>query len=148
MLAPPHILVVEDRKELREVLVACLTDEGAVISEAEDGDEAFRRIFRPPVPDVVVSDVRMPKRSGLELVRGVRGNNCAIPFVLITGFGTTVDEAEVRALGQTSVLAKPFDFEDLMAHITRALELRTPPPNPPNPSNQGPRLPTERIRTP
>jgi DNA-binding response OmpR family regulator len=148
MFAPPHVLVVEDRKELREVLITCLSAEGVIVSEAADGDEAYLRIFQAPAPDVVVSDIRMPKRSGLDLVREVRGKNSSIPFVLITGFGTTVDEPEVRALGRASVLAKPFEFEELMAHITRALEPRSASLNSPSPPDQGSRPQAERKHTP
>ncbi len=123
----PHILIVEDRRELRELLVSCFSLDGTAVSEAEDGDLALSRILESPTPDSVISDVRMPRRSGLDLLREVRKSDCHVPFILITGFGTTVDEAEVLALGNASLLEKPFDFDELQAHVRRALDRHANP---------------------
>lgn len=110
---PVSVVLAEDHDELRELLARALEADGALVTAVPDGEAASMQLATHDLPDVLVTDVRMPGRTGIELLRDIRRKGCSIPVVLITGFGDTVDASEVAALGGAVVLEKPFDFDDL-----------------------------------
>ncbi len=116
------ILIVEDDAVFRELLTTILDEAGYTVSTAADGGEGLRRIQKERF-DLVLCDLKMPVRSGLELFRTVRSEPHAPLFIVITAFGR-VDEA-VAAIkeGAFDFLAKPLkDPASLLAVVQKALE--------------------------
>ncbi len=123
----PRILLAEDDTELRSLLAASLRKDGYEILEARDGAEVLGQLQPvlsrnrpwtastppPQPPDVIISDIRMPGLSGLEVLDAVRGARLATPVILITAFGAPETHARARRLGAAAVIDKPFDLADL-----------------------------------
>lgn len=108
----PLILVVDDEPAIRNLLAEFLVDEGYRVHCAEDGAEALDLVATES-PDVVVSDIRMPRVDGLALIQRLRADGQVIPVVLISTWTPPGAMVGVR------FVAKPFDLE----HITEAVEL-------------------------
>lgn len=112
------ILLAEDQADFREILARRLEADGAVVECVADGHEALARIFGTRFrPDVIVSDVRMPRKTGLDVVRAVRAAGLSIPVILVTGFGQSVSRHEIESIPGTVLLEKPFDFDDLRTAV-------------------------------
>ena len=111
------ILVVEDDRALRGLLVELLADEGYPVLEAEDGRRALR-IAHEREPSVVLADQGLPGLSGLELLERLRAGPATrgIPIVLLSGL-----EPDTGGPRPDGVLLKPFDLDALLAHVERAL---------------------------
>jgi two-component system response regulator (stage 0 sporulation protein F) len=129
-----HVLLAEDDAELRSLLTDALRKDGCDVIEARDGAEAIGQLesalfgerwlgsMPPPrPPDVIVSDVRMPGFTGLEVLGAVRGAQLRTPVILITAFGAADTHAQAHQLGVTAVLDKPFDVDDLRRLVRSAL---------------------------
>lgn len=114
------ILVVEDDRALRDFLATALRDEFAV-AVATNGDEAFD-IAQIVEPDVVLLDVMLPGRSGLEVLRQFRADPHlrGVRVLVMTAF-SEIDPDEAMAAGADSFLAKPFDVEELISAIKELL---------------------------
>lgn len=108
------ILVVDDEPLIREVLGELLADEGYLVGRAADGQEALDQVDARP-PDLIVSDVTMPRIGGVELVRRLRARGLSVPVILVSANYAMVDLPGVR------FVAKPFDFDHLMDVIERSL---------------------------
>jgi DNA-binding response OmpR family regulator len=119
-IRPTHILMVEDHSLLRQFLERLLTAEGFQVTVAQTGDQAASLLERGVVPDVLVSDIRMPGRlNGLDLARWVRERYPSMAILLLTGF-TDMDT------GGFHVLYKPFNPETLLAEIKQSAASITP----------------------
>ena len=112
------ILVVEDDPQLREVITEVLSDEGYNVYEAMDGQRALERI-EAVAPDLVLSDIRMPRLTGIELAERLRQRRDPIPIVLMSTSSNAPPD------GGVTFLAKPFALDDLVALVERILN--TPP---------------------
>ncbi|HZS44720.1 MAG TPA: response regulator [Blastocatellia bacterium] len=111
------ILVVEDDRDIRELITFILQIENFDVQSAADGREAIR-ILDQYTPNVLVTDLNMPHVSGIELIEHVRHNtsNPDLPIIVMTAFcGKPVDEAQ--SAGASIVLQKPVDHEMLLASI-------------------------------
>jgi len=120
-----RILVGEDQPQMRTLIAARLRQEGYEVLEAQDGGEVLEMIESPQrgrAPDAVVCDVRMPKRSGLEVLERVHGGEREMPVVLITAFGDADVHERAERLGAACVLDKPFDLDDLVFAIWTLVE--------------------------
>jgi CheY-like chemotaxis protein len=115
-----HILVAEDHPRFRTLLGQCLQDAGYRVLLAADGEEAIRQVSAAR-PDLVLTDVEMPRRSGLEVLGHVKAATPTTPVLLLTGCLTAEIAAAAQALGAQAVLEKPCDLEALLGCITRAL---------------------------
>jgi CheY-like chemotaxis protein len=127
----PCILLAEDDPAMRALIASMLEQEGYEVVEACDGHEVLSRLeavrTQPPLstpPALIVSDIRMPAYSGLDLLAILRCAACPVPVILITAFGDEETHAEARELGATAVLDKPFDLDDLRALVVRAAPIR------------------------
>jgi len=116
-----HVLVAEDDAEMRRVIVDTLVRDGAEISEAASGVALFdwlrRMAHDGELPDLLISDVRMPGLSGLQVLRMVRDRGWSVPVILITAFGDEDTHNEASDLGATAVFDKPFDVDDLRTAV-------------------------------
>jgi DNA-binding NtrC family response regulator len=117
----PRALVADDDAVLRYTLRGVLEHAGLEVHEAVDGAEAFEK-FAAETYDLVISDLRMPRMDGLELLRRIRAQRPETTFVLITGEGSERHAVEAMKLGAYDYLKKPFENDDLTAVVRRATE--------------------------
>ncbi len=115
------ILVVDDSPETLEMLRRTLTATGYGVFTASSVADAIRLLEKTTV-DLIVTDLRMPKVSGLELVRHVRENHRDTEVMIITGYATVEGAVEAIKTGAEEYLAKPFTDEELFAAVGRSLE--------------------------
>jgi DNA-binding response OmpR family regulator len=123
MHSPPRVVVAEDDDEMRRLVVEALCKDGYDVEEARDGGRLLVRAaahyaHRPKVPDVdlIVSDVRMPICSGLQILQGLREGHWDIPVILMTAFGDDDTRARAEKLGAI-LFDKPFDIDDLRTAV-------------------------------
>ncbi len=122
-LEPPMILLGEDDDTFRTLVAGMLRHEGYRVLEARDG-ERLRRLIGSlllsgcdPRPELVITDVRMPGCSGLEVLESLRTLDWYTPVILMTGFGSHETTADATRLGAAAVLSKPFDLELLRRRV-------------------------------
>ena len=129
------VLLAEDDGELRSLLAQALWRDGHRVIEASDGSELLEQIASDFVDegglagiDVVVSDIRMPGWTGMNVLFGLRNAGCEVPVILITAFGEQQTHDTARKLGAACVLDKPFDIDVLRQTVARVLaeEARAP----------------------
>ena len=120
----PHILLIEDHVAYRDMLRACLEDKGHTVVEAADG-EAGLHCYRGDKFDVVITDIIMPKKDGVETIIGLRRLNAGVRIIAISGGGQMIPAQNcvqiARGLGVKQVLEKPFTSEALEACIAAEL---------------------------
>jgi DNA-binding response OmpR family regulator len=119
-----RVPVAEDDEGLRSVLERGLRDNGYVVDSLPDGEKALAFLHTYEY-DVVVLDWRMPKVSGLEVVRELRRGGSNIPILMLTARDASSDRVAGLDEGADDYLIKPFDFNELLARI-RALQRRAP----------------------
>jgi DNA-binding NtrC family response regulator len=115
----PTILVAEDDRNLRRVLRAMLVREGYDVAEAADGEAASAWLSGRRA-DVLITDIRMPKRDGLALFRHARERYPDVPVILITAYGTIGDAVEAIRSGAFDYISKPFDEAELLRVVGNA----------------------------
>jgi DNA-binding NtrC family response regulator len=118
---PAKILVVDDDDSLRWVLQTQLEDLGYVVRSAPDAEQALTAM-EESLPALVLSDLKMPGMSGLELLSRIRNEYPEVPVVIMTAYGTIQSAVQAMRSGAYDYLTKPIDFEELGLVITRALE--------------------------
>jgi len=118
-----RVLVVEDEAYVRDSLVEILRARGFDVSAAASVDEALERLARAPV-DAVLSDLKMPKQDGLELVRRMQALSPDVPVLILTGHGTVASAVECLRAGATDYILKPVEPDALELSLGRALEGR------------------------
>lgn len=118
------ILIVEDDLQLNKFLINSLSGFYKTIS-AHDGEKGLK-VVKQELPDLVVSDVMMPKKDGYELTRAIKENRelCHIPVILLTAKTETASQIEGMQSGADFYMAKPFDVEFLLAAINSQLKNR------------------------
>jgi DNA-binding NtrC family response regulator len=119
----PHLLIVDDEPDLRWVLRGLFEDEGFEVDEAADGDEALQRVEQH-APDVVLSDMRMPRLPGLELLRQLRACAPDVPVILLSAVEDLATAVDAIKEGAFDYQAKPFDGPRLLLTVRRAAEQR------------------------
>jgi DNA-binding NtrC family response regulator len=119
--AAGRVLIVDDEQHAKEALEDLLEDEGYTIASANDGQEALEMI-ESFEPEVVVTDLKMPRMDGLELLARGKALDPHVAFVVMTAFGTIDTAVEAIKRGAENYLTKPLDLDALTALIERALE--------------------------
>jgi two-component system, NtrC family, response regulator PilR len=122
----PHgrILVVDDERSMRELLMIVLRREGHQVHLAEDGKSAVATMERQAI-DVLISDIKMPGMSGVDVLREAKRIDPDIVGIMITAYASTESAVEALRLGAYDYLTKPFDVEELKAKVNNALERRS-----------------------
>ncbi len=117
----PRVFVVDDQALVRRGIVALLslTAQVEVVGEADDGDTALLQVLKSP-PDVVLSDVRMPRLGGIGLVRALRERGCAVPVLLLSTFDDSQALVEGLRAGAQGLLLKIVEPEPLLQAIAAA----------------------------
>jgi two-component system response regulator (stage 0 sporulation protein F) len=120
-----RVFVAEDDDELRAVLAAVFRRDGYDVIEAIDGPDLVEHLVRARISghpldnqDVVVSDIRMPGVTGLQVLASFHNLHWNTPIILISGFADEETEAHARQLGAAAVFSKPFDVDDLRAAVS------------------------------
>jgi two-component system response regulator FixJ len=119
-MSKPVVHVIDDDEAMRESL-AFLLDTSGLAARTYDSAVRFLDELDAAEPGVIVSDVRMPQMSGLELVRRLKARDVALPIIMITGHGDVALAVEAMKAGVVDFLEKPFEEESLLAAIRAAL---------------------------
>ncbi len=117
-LAP--ILIVDDESEMRSALSHALTRSGFTVESAASGAEALVKVKKNPF-SLVITDVKMPQMSGMELLGAVKKISPGIPVMVITAYGSIHNAVEAMQAGAVDYLLKPFSFETLVATVKKVL---------------------------
>jgi two-component system response regulator AtoC len=117
------VLVADDDRTIRRNLVRLLQAEGYQTLEAADGEEALARI-RSQAPDAVLLDLKMPRRDGLELLEELGPTLAELPVIVVTAFGGSSAAIEAMRRGAYDYLTKPFDLDEVLLTLKRALKQR------------------------
>jgi two-component system alkaline phosphatase synthesis response regulator PhoP len=110
------ILLVEDEAALRATLSDRLRGEGYMVETATDGHEAFEKAANQPF-DLVILDLMLPVRSGLDVCRDIRQAGMATPILILTARNQTIDKVVGLKLGADDYVTKPFESAELIARI-------------------------------
>jgi DNA-binding NtrC family response regulator len=119
-----YVLVVDDKEMMRESVAATLERAGFAVESVEGGAAALERIAQRR-PEAVVTDMRMPGMTGVELVERVRLIDEDLPIILMTAFGTIDTAVRAMRLGAFDYLTKPFEGDELVIVVKRAVEHRS-----------------------
>ncbi len=121
-----RILVVDDEQMVRDLMVRALKSKGYEVLEASDGSEALEIIEEPSTEiDMVVTDVIMPRLTGLELVKRMREVQRDVPVLLVSGFSEEMFTGDAVAASKLPLLRKPFRSNDLLDRVRDLLDSRT-----------------------
>jgi len=130
-----RVLVAEDDDELRWLITRTLQKSGFDVIEARDGsallDRAGEMILHDHTLsgiDLIVSDIRMPGWSGLDVLAGLQHSGVRVPMVLITAFGDDKTHHQAARLGAVAVVDKPFDMDQLCDVVLTSIQWKTRAP--------------------
>src|ERR1700722_7654009 len=116
------ILVADDQEMMRDSLVATLARDGHDVMAAGDGPAAVARLSGPGRIDLLISDLKMPRMTGIELLQEVKRLRPETPVVLMTAFATVATAVEAMKLGAYDYIQKPFDGDEIKLLVDRTLE--------------------------
>lgn len=111
-----RILVIEDDKELTELLCFCLQDEGYEVESEYTGDRGFRRAIEETF-DLLLLDISLPGKNGFDICREIRGQELCLPIMMLTARTEEVDRILGLEFGADDYISKPFSIRELMARI-------------------------------
>lgn len=117
-----RLLVVDDEPSMREFLEIMLTQDGYEVIAAASGEQGMD-LFKRVDPALVLTDVKMPGMSGLDLIKHIRRLNSAVPVIVITAFASAEDALRAVREGAYDYISKPFQLDDLRIIIRNALEV-------------------------
>ncbi len=117
-----HILVVDDEEKMRHLLALMLERGGHRVQCASDGMEAYDRLKEMSF-DMVISDIKMPRLNGTDLLQKVNAEELGCPFVFITAFATVDHAVETMRMGAADYITKPFDVDRILLCVERTLNL-------------------------
>lgn len=120
------ILIVEDDPSILRGLQMNLSIEGFRVTAARDGEEAIR-LARSVTPDLIVLDLMLPKKGGIDVIRQLRGDGSDTPIVVLSAKGEEGDKVLALSLGADDYVTKPFGVAELIARIRASLRRRRRP---------------------
>lgn len=133
-LRKPHVILAEDDGDLREVLAEVLSEMGAEVESVVDGGRFLVSVASqynegrtPRQVDLIVTDIRMPVCSGLDILDGIRAARWTTPVIIMTGLQTPTVRARAIKLG-AKLLIKPLDLDVFKSAVTELLALESPQP--------------------
>src|SRR6056297_152712 len=118
------VLVVDDEKALREILEEILTDMGYKVLTAEDGYVALNIIKKEDHIDIVLTDIKMPRMDGLELVKNIKSEKSDIIPIMMTGYIDSDILVSVLRAGAYDFIPKPFDAQAVKMILERSVKKR------------------------
>lgn len=123
-------LLIEDEEDVRETIRSMLSSAGFEVTEAKDGREGVAQ-FRLTNPDVIITDILMPGREGIETIMEIRRENTEVPIVAISGGGQYLNDLldnmleSAELLGATRSISKPFRRKEFLKVVTEAVNLNS-----------------------
>jgi two-component system response regulator PilR (NtrC family) len=120
-LPVPRVLVVDDERSMRELLEIVLRREGYDVLTADNGRAALSTLEQQSV-DLLISDIKMPDMTGVEVLRAARGIDPDMLTIMITAFASTETAVEALRLGAHDYISKPFKVDELKLRVRKALE--------------------------
>lgn len=129
---PPRVLVAEDDPEMLRLIVEAFRTDGYEVQEARDGGRLLVQLTHGPrcdyeQVDLIVSDVRMPVCTGIQIIEALRAAHCFVPVILMTAFGDKQTRGQAELLGAV-LFDKPFAIGDLRATAADLLAGETSAP--------------------
>jgi signal transduction histidine kinase/ActR/RegA family two-component response regulator len=122
-LRQARILVIDDEDSVRDILSRMLKTKGHQVVVASNGEEGIER-FRSEPFDLVFTDLGMPKLSGWEVGKTIKGINPKIPIAMITGWGVELDREKMSESGIDLIVSKPFNLDQVIHLVSEAMELK------------------------
>jgi len=119
----PAILIVEDEAKMRRLLELNLGEDGFTTFSAEDAETGLKLLQQNPI-DLVVTDLKLPGMNGLEFLQAVKGENAALPVVVMTAFGSVETAVEAMKAGASDYVLKPFSLSEMRMVIRKELDVR------------------------
>lgn len=110
------ILIIEDEEDLVKGLRLNLADEGYKVDWASNGEEGLRKAMEE-TPDLIILDIMLPKKNGLDVCRELRQKNIFIPIIMLTAKGEEIDKVVGLEIGADDYMTKPFSIRELLARI-------------------------------
>src|SRR5262245_7452729 len=123
MSAAPHLLFIDDEATLRGLMAERLTERGFEVVEADSGERALELLDQFAF-DIVITDLRLPGIDGSRVIEAARDRYPGIVAIVITGFGTVKDAVDAIKRGASDFIAKPFQFDELIHKLQKAMEQR------------------------
>ena len=117
----PTILFVDDDPKAGELLLRFTEDANYHCQVFQDSEQALN-YFKDNSADLIISDLRMPKLTGIELLREIRQLNKHVPFIIVTGYADVESAIEAMRLGASDFVKKPFDMDELCLQIDKTLQ--------------------------
>ncbi|MFH1059592.1 MAG: sigma-54 dependent transcriptional regulator [Pseudomonadota bacterium] len=117
-----RILIVDDEKNYLLVLDALLSEAGYDVATADSGARALA-ILDEEEPDLMLTDMRMPRMTGLELIKSSKERHPDLPVIVMTAFGTVENAVEAMKSGAVDYIMKPFENQELLLTVQKALKL-------------------------
>ena len=111
------ILVIDDDDRVRTLLRDILLFERHQVIEASDGEAGMRYLEKGGLVDMVLTDLGMPLKNGWEVAKWIKKELPQIPVVLITGWGTNLDEEKVKESGIDMIIGKPFQVNEILETV-------------------------------
>nr|WP_140635450.1 sigma 54-interacting transcriptional regulator [Methylibium rhizosphaerae] len=121
-----HVMLVDDDADLLRLLSMRLSAAGYRVTAVESAEDALARLAVER-PQLVVSDVQLPGKDGMQLFDAIRAKHPSLPVIMLTAHGTIPDAVEATSRGVYTYLTKPFDGKALLDTIAQALSLAAPP---------------------
>ncbi len=122
-MSEKKILVVDDEPNMRRILSTLLTKDGYLVVDASSGEEALKH-FKSKDFHAIITDLKMPGMSGLDLLSQVAAINSSIPVILITAYGTVETAVEAMRRGAYDYVLKPFDNNEIRLILRKALAVQ------------------------
>ncbi len=119
----PKILVIDDEKNIRDGIKKSLEFEGYEVAVSENGDKGIEIVYKGGI-DLVITDLKMPEKTGEEFLKDVLDFDRHIPVIILTGHGNVETAVEMMRLGAYDFMTKPFNLDKMLLIIARALESR------------------------
>ena len=117
-----RILIVDDEAGIRSSIAGILEDEGFETTTCEDGEAALTSLVQDGLPELLLLDIAMPGRDGVEILADVRGRWPDLPVVMMSGHGTVETAVRTTRLGAFDFIEKPLSIDKLLLTIQHALE--------------------------
>jgi len=117
-----HVLIVDDEDKMRHVLSIMLSIKGHTIDQAGDGIEALEMVKSTPF-DMVITDIKMPRMDGMELLEKIKEMEIPCPVVFITAFATVESAVEAMRQGAVDYITKPFEEDRILLTVEKTLGL-------------------------
>ncbi|MHB8483169.1 MAG: sigma-54-dependent transcriptional regulator [Nitrospiria bacterium] len=114
------ILIAEDKESMRKMLVEVFSEKGYALTECQDGKEAVERI-EEEFFDIILTDLKMPKKDGLEVLKASREKSPDTPVIMMSAFGTVENAVEAMRMGAFDYVLKPFSLNEIEIKVEKAL---------------------------